>query len=184
MERWNELVAGYVLGNLTEEESQELEEILAENPQRRQEIARLRKTATMRKASPQGPHGCQSRSPMTPYTRGSEGWSDCDSLLLEPDLLKVNRLLTPPRSSTSTLFDEDAEVLMPIETAHVHSRLGGLRSLYRDVMGPLPTSPWWWILVFALIGIGIDDCRVRRSLAIAREKIVQMEQKRAAPFPQ
>ncbi|MGB3768313.1 MAG: hypothetical protein WA947_17275 [Phormidesmis sp.] len=69
MERWNELIAGFVLGNLTPEEEQSIAEILAENPQLASNITRLRNTATVRSLRQTAWSTARSQD-------GSEGWAD------------------------------------------------------------------------------------------------------------
>ena len=69
MDRWNELIAGFVLGNLTPEEAKSIAKILAENPQLASHIARLRNTATVRSLSRAERLSARSQD-------GSEGWAD------------------------------------------------------------------------------------------------------------
>lgn len=69
MDRWNELIAGFVLGNLTPEEAESIAKILAENPQLASHIARLRNTATVRSLSKAERSTARSQD-------GSEGWAD------------------------------------------------------------------------------------------------------------
>lgn len=69
MDRWNELIAGFVLGNLTPEEAESIAKILAENPQLASHIARLRNTATVRSLSKAERLSARSQD-------GSEGWAD------------------------------------------------------------------------------------------------------------
>lgn len=69
MERWRELVAGYVLDNLNEEEHRELTQILLKRPELVGEIARLKRTATIRGSRRRrglpaySPHGADGASP-------------------------------------------------------------------------------------------------------------------------
>ena len=69
MDRWNELIAGFVLGNLTPEEAESIARILAENPQLASHIARLRNTATVRSLGKAERLSARSQD-------GSEGWAD------------------------------------------------------------------------------------------------------------
>ena len=78
MERWNELAAGYVLGNLTEEEEVEFLALLRENPQLNVEIARLRKTATVShiSASSKAAEPLLIERLTERLQMGAQGWSD------------------------------------------------------------------------------------------------------------
>lgn len=81
MERWNELIAGFVLGNLTPEEAESVAQILTENPQLASHIARLRNTATVRALG-------QTEWSTARSQDGSEGWADTalDRPLYEQDV--------------------------------------------------------------------------------------------------
>lgn len=167
MERWKELIAGYVLENLTDEEAQELSEILRDNPHLQLEISRLRKTATM--------SGSQ-RSERSPDALdvGSEGWTDT-----------VNRLSeTPP---IQPVFPEKKPLLesvaksTPVEVASpLSSQFSFLCLFFRRWLPAKEsvfqrTSLFGWLMALVLIGVGLDNWRVRRLLAIAQERILQLE---------
>ena len=82
MDRWNELIAGFVLGNLSPEEAETIARVLAENPQLASNITRLRSTATVR--SLRSVEWTTARS-----QDGSEGWAD--TALDLPNLALLSR---------------------------------------------------------------------------------------------
>ena len=218
MERWNELAAGYVLSNLTEEEQLELSKVLSENPQLEQEIARLRKTATMNRAQ-------ASENAVSPISTGAQGWADTASDLPEPSFSiseavssedlngkelnseKLNKqgpansllgksAIFSARASTASGFkiahDVSQSVTQPVNQSAAQSAAqSGTQSNAPTVCassgvsvigGRLPLGevwhharPWGWLVAQILIGVGIDNWRVRRLLAIAQERIFQLE---------
>ena len=190
MDRWNELIAGFVLGNLTPEEAESVAQILAENPQLAVNVARLRNTATVR--SMRSAEWSTARS-----QDGSEGWAD--TALDLPDLhapsgLLDSRLLAPvaeqPRLPARRLTDK---AIAPQSEPPHHSifnrfwqslfwgesrRLSNQRSERIDIVGSLLAplfSPLWWITVIAVVVIGIDNFKVRRSLSAAEAEIAQLK---------
>ncbi len=151
MERWNELIAGYVLENLNDEESQELSEILKRNPQLQSEISRLRNTATM---SYLQRLEWQSESLST----GAEGWTDT----------------VHPMSGIEPIEPTFPEERPLLESVAKSSHFWERSTLAKDAFFQR-TSLLGWLMALALIGISIDNCRVRRLLAIAREQILHFE---------
>lgn len=167
MERWKELIAGYVLENLTDEESQELSEILRDNPHLQLEISRLRKTATM--------SGSQraDRSSDT-LAVGAEGWTDTvdrlsDAQLIQPVFPEKKPLLETVAKSAPV------EVASPISSKLSFWRVFCRRWLPAKETTFQRTSLFGWLMALVLIGVGIDNWRVRRLLAIAQERILQLE---------
>jgi anti-sigma factor RsiW len=161
MERWNELIAGYVLGNLTAEEQRELAQALAVNPRLTDEIERLRMTATIRGITAVG------RSLTTLEGRledGSEGWAD--TALGLPAELSALPMGDLPRSSLSAAASDSAQAPYFSDSLAFWSRSRAVA----------PASRFWpCVLLIALAAVCMDNFRVRRSLSIAREKIIQLE---------
>lgn len=92
MDRWNELIAGFVLGNLTPEEEKSVAQILTENPQLAANITRLRNTATI--------HSLRLTEWTTARSQdGSEGWADTALDLPATDITADSRLLASVDSS-------------------------------------------------------------------------------------
>ncbi|MEM9089493.1 MAG: hypothetical protein AAGC93_12195 [Cyanobacteria bacterium P01_F01_bin.53] len=183
MERWNELVAGYVLGNLTDGESQELAQLMTEKPQLTEEIARLRKTATIRGASPAAgqPLGLVDQFPRS--ESGEEGWADENTRLPNPALLKTHHVLKPPAATLTDASPMALLISVPAYFLTSFRQRFALPDLTQEPMGFPMTNPWWCLLVLLLIGVGVDNWRVRRSLAISQEKLAQLEDSQALPLP-
>ncbi|MEM9947929.1 MAG: hypothetical protein AAF810_17965 [Cyanobacteria bacterium P01_D01_bin.36] len=164
MERWNELVAGYVLENLTDEESRELSEILKNNPQLQLEISRLRKTATMSRAQ-------RAEWPVESAAAGAEGWTDT----VEVDqLLSAAPKIRPAFPQKQPLLESVAE------SARVEDNSAALRApVQRFVMAKdaflQRTSLMSWLVALMLVVLGLDNWRVRRLLAITQERVLQLE---------
>ena len=204
MDRWNELIAGFVLGNLTPEEADSVAQILAENPQLAVNIARLRNTATVR--SMRSAEWSTARS-----QDGSEGWADTALDLPEinpPSGLIDSRLLAPAAEQPQLLAHRpsrrlaDGSAKSQADTSQTdrprHSPFyQRWRSLFwREsrqwprpgtegvgtegvgIVKPLTAplfSPLWWLTIVAIIVVGIDDFRVRRSLSAAQAEIAQLK---------
>ncbi|MEL6551958.1 MAG: hypothetical protein AAFQ63_00655 [Cyanobacteria bacterium J06621_11] len=216
MERWNELAAGYVLGNLTDEEQLELSKVLSENPQLKQEITRLRKTATMNRAQ-------ASENVVSPISTGAQGWADTAADLPEPSFLS-NKVMNSEVVNSKEQDIERQNIEKLNKQGPANSRLGSsamfsarastapgskvAQNVPQSVTQPVnhsaaqpvtqsnvPTScgvsviggrlllgevwqhakPWGWLVALILVGVGIDNWRVRRLLAIAQERIFQLE---------
>lgn len=138
MERWNELIAGHVLGNLTDAEQQELSAVLAKNPQLTSEIDRLRQTATLQSG--------QKHTPELPT--GAEGWADM--AVTEPPEV------APPLPSPKPIGR------VPFQRAPSEKRFDTIRL-------------WHWMALLLIVATGVDNWRLRRALAIAQERILQLE---------
>jgi hypothetical protein len=165
MERWNELVAGYVLGNLTAEEQRELAQVLTLNPRLTDEIERLRMTATIRGITAVGRSLTHLENGLE---NGSEGWSDT-ALPAELSTLSTDDLLISPLSSTSSHPDS-------VQNPYFSDSL----TFWSRSRAVAPTSRFWpyvwpYVLLIAFAAVCIDNCRVRRSLSIAHKKIIQLE---------
>lgn len=165
MERWNELIAGYVLGNLTDEEHRELVQLLAENPRLVDEITRLRGTATL-KALP---------LPLE-ESRGERSVSGP-----QPD--KVSRL-RPSQTAFSVAglwrglsarFNRLGVQNTPIKTRWQKARRPQKTWKERLWKKNSWNLTFQWLVILALIIAGIDNWRVRKLLAIAQERIAQLE---------
>ncbi|MEL7140717.1 MAG: hypothetical protein AAGM27_11665 [Cyanobacteria bacterium J06554_3] len=176
MDRWNELIAGYVLNNLTEDEEQELSAVLADNPQLMSEISRLRGTATLK--SSQRISLAAERLPM-----GSEGWADMAVLptdealsvgeAMQPQYARMSELRRPQALSSQALSANENSVFPDrgwLAALTPAKALATLRARAFARMG------WWsWLVLAALVVVGIDNWRMRRLLAIAQERILQVE---------
>ena len=172
MERWSELIAGHVLGNLTDEEHQELSEVLREQPQLHLEIARLRKTATMSHA--QAPEWSNEK-----LEAGAEGWTDTVQRL--PDQQ------TADSSPVQPAFPEHEQLVAAvIDSANAESGQRVIAAASRPQFWPFRwvspgdtflqrTNLLTWVIALLLVGVGIDNWRVRRLLAIAEQRILQLE---------
>lgn len=197
MDRWNELIAGFVLGNLTPEEAESVAQILAENPQLAVNIARLRNTATVR--SMRSAEWSTARS-----QDGSEGWAD--TALDLPDLrapsgLIDSRLLAPAIEQDqlpSRRITDNAATSQAHPPCHVafrqrcqrwwdfslgryqHSskrrerKVDIVESLSAPLLSPL-FNPLWWMAIAAVVVVSVDDFRVRRSLSAAQAEIAQLK---------
>ena len=196
MERWNELIAGFVLGNLTPEEAESIAKVLADNPQLASHIARLRNTATVRSISKTEWSTARSQD-------GSEGWAD--TVLDAPEL----SLATSERFQARLESDRPALPIAPSRDADGREvdkkkRGRGLRqwerqntyyvsgdrlakkvkalpahtferfSLTEALLVPL-FNPLWWTVIALAVAVGIDDFLVRRSLQGAREELSALE---------
>lgn len=160
MERWNELIAGFVLGNLTPEEAESIAEILANNPQLASDIVRLRNTATVRSLRTTEWSTARSQD-------GSEGWADT-ALDLPISSIVLDELSTRAAvtSGMRPAADRSEEVLpgIPFE------RFSMIEALLVPLFNPL----WWTVFVVA-ISLGIDNFRVRRSLSTTLEEMSQLK---------
>ncbi|MGC1308338.1 MAG: hypothetical protein WA885_14025 [Phormidesmis sp.] len=168
MEHWNELIAGFVLGNLSPEEYQELAQILAENPHLNDEVVRLRRTATIR-------GGRNNMSvplwPVNISAAGAQGWADTATTLIE---------LGSQELASEELDKGSKEVLRRDRSPASIKNLAFERRLRQsreslDEICYRRLKLWGWILLLAVVALSIDDWRLRRSLAIAQEKIMQLE---------
>ena len=165
MERWNELIAGFVLGNLTPEEAESIAEILAENPQLASDIVRLRNTATVR--SLRTTEWATARS-----QDGSEGWADTaldlpmSSIVL--DEISTRTAVTNAMLPTADWAEADGaeEVLPGISFERF--------SIVEALLVPL-FNPLWWTVFVVAISLGIDNFRVRRSLSTTLEEMSQLK---------
>ncbi|MEL6490891.1 MAG: hypothetical protein AAFQ95_13105 [Cyanobacteria bacterium J06621_3] len=173
MERWSELVAGYVLGNLTDEEQQELSKTLRDHPQLRSEISRLQKTATMSRA--------QSANWMNEkLAAGAQGWTDTAEASTQAK--------SSQGQSVQPAFPEHEQLVAAVvdsanaaEGKRVLATVGA-RAPFFPFRFPVAvevflqrTSVLSWLVAFVLVGVSIDNWRVRRLLAIAEERILQLE---------
>jgi len=177
MERWNELIAGYVLGNLTDDEAQELSAILQDHPHLRLEISRLRKTATMSRSR-------QADWPLEPLDAGAEGWTDTvhdlsDVQSIQPAFPEKKPLLESMTKPIQSKPDGAAESAFSLR--QVLSRRLLLNRPVVESFVPERESVFQrksllsWLMALVLIGVGIDNWRVRRLLSIAQERISQLE---------
>lgn len=163
MERWNELIAGYVLENLTDEEAQELSEILRDNPHLQLEISRLRKTATMS-------HAQRTERASDALEAGAEGWTDTVHRLSNVPPI---RPVFPEKQPLLEAVAKSARGEADAPPAAVGSSLRRFW-LAKDAVFQR-TNLFSWLMALVLIGVGIDNWRVRRLLAIAQERILQLE---------
>ncbi|MEL6261647.1 MAG: hypothetical protein AAFR12_11330 [Cyanobacteria bacterium J06626_6] len=159
MERWNELIAGHVLDNLTEEEQAELSQVLAEQPKLMTEISRLRRTATLRSTQ-------QSESSVDgwkdSWKAGAEGWADTVSQALE--------------QGDGTYSFQDDQPKLVTNSVNLPSQQHGclIESLpQKSILQS--TRAWFGLVLVALIAVSIDNWRMRRLMAIAQEQILQLE---------
>lgn len=176
MDRWNELIAGYVLNNLTKDEQQELSEVLADNPQLMSEISRLRGTATLK--SSQKISWAAERLPM-----GAEGWADmavfpADEDLsvgesMQPQPIRMSKLCEPQALAPRSLCANENSAFPDVDWLAVLSPTKALMTLRECAF--VRTSWWSWLVLAVLVVVGIDNWRMRRLLAIAQERILQVE---------
>jgi len=191
MERWNELIAGHVLGNLTESEQAELSKVLSKNPQMVTQIARLRRTATLRsghkKEQTTGPSASQ-------LSEGAEGWADMVAQLpdMTPEMMAdvlnndQGNVYAPATLLSKSFSAENSAVRHslfeppePSQTEDDESANGA--SLSQGAFRANPLEKQWgqrfvqWIVVLLIVGMGLDNWRLRRMLAIAQERILELE---------
>ncbi len=180
MERWNELIAGYVLGNLTDEEQRELSEVLAENPQLKLEIARLRKTATMS-------HTQVLDWSLSYLEAGAEGWAD--SVDDFPDLMSGKANSPVFQAMTAAAVDsqadsQSAEPVLPhkalprkvLPRKVLPHKIELLRYFGLSTRKKLrPQNLLLWMMSLLLLYIAIDNCLTRRMLMSAQERILHLE---------
>jgi len=196
MERWNELIAGHVLGNLTESEQQELSKVLSKNPQMMAEIARLRQTATLRS----GQNKQQAVEPSPGYLpEGAEGWADMVAQMpnmtpemmadiLSNDQTGLHKPSTLLGSAPAAIDSHAVNSLPPNFRLDTHKPLAIAadtptkpRPLGRIPFRTSPPDRHWgkqctrWIVVLLIVGMGLDNWRLRRMLAIAQEHILELE---------
>ena len=185
MERWNELAAGYVLGNLTEEEQAELSAVLREHPQLKVEIARLRKTATM--SWPSVSDNVVEPLSIEHLSAGAQGWSDTVTHFPEssPSARGENDVtsgmttseMTSGVTRDATSPDEvmlHASATSDARSVSIWSWISHLGSSFIRLFGRR-TNPWSWLMAFILVGVSFDNWRMRRLLEIAQERIFQLE---------
>ncbi|MGB3671278.1 MAG: hypothetical protein WA984_14285 [Phormidesmis sp.] len=164
MERWNELIAGYVLDNLTDEEHAELSEVLAKNPQLRLEIVRLRKTATLR---------CTQSLDwsLAHLEAGGEGWADSPDDCF-PDFV-AGESVSPVSEAIMAAAAESQCVKSDLPFS---SSLGPFSYFSLSVRRKFKRQSFvLWMMALLLLGIAVDNCQTRRMLAIAQERILQLE---------
>ena len=175
MERWNELIAGYVLGNLTEEEQAELSAVLDENPHLKLDIARLRKTATMS-------HVQRLNRSLERLQAGSEGWADTahGSPILEPEDFFAHPFSA--QLSQSAQPSQPAQPPVPSAPSAVDADdKSGPSDGWQRVKLPFVKMFWqrtsWfgWLVALLLVTVSLDNWRMRRMLAIAQERITELE---------
>ncbi len=165
MERWNELVAGLVLGNLTPEEAESIAKILAANPQLASDIARLRNTATVRSLRITEWSTARSQD-------GLEGWADTALDLSVSSVVLEEISARAAVTNEMILGDDRAEA---VRAKKVLPTLKFERfSMIEALLVPLFNPLWWTVLVVA-VALGIDDFLVRRSLSNALEGMPQLE---------
>lgn len=167
MERWNELIAGYVLGNLTDEEHQELVQLLAENPRLVDEITRLRGTATLKTLPLPLEESRVERSVSGP----------------QPD--KVSRKPSRPTQSAFSVAGlwrglSARSKGLGIQNTPIKTRWRKTRWPQKTWKERLWKKTSWsltfqWLVILVLIIAGIDNWRVRKLLSIAQERISQLE---------
>ncbi|MEL6468382.1 MAG: hypothetical protein AAFQ74_01525 [Cyanobacteria bacterium J06623_4] len=170
MERWNELIAGHVLDNLTEEEQEELSQVLAKQPKLMTEISRLRRTATLRSS-------LQLESGIDARQAGAEGWADRVSQLSEqPSKADSSgeESAEPARTEPERIglvINESASHAVRL-SSRPHYLLTGLQPLKSVIQS---TRAWLGLMLVVLIAVSIDNWRMRRLLAIAQEQVLQLE---------
>lgn len=151
VERWNELMAGYVLGDLDAEERQEWEEILRSHPELTNEIKELQQTVAF--ASEQAP-----AVEPPPELRAS--------------LLAAVRA-TPQENASPSLS------IVPPPTAEVSVRPSATAQPASQSLAS-PQKGWWLglgsLAAAALIALLIDDLRLRNQVQEAAEVIASLEQ--------
>lgn len=187
MERWNELIAGYVLGNLTTEENEELAQVLAKHPQLNESILRLRQTATLRGCVPENritdhtvPLTIQATDISGYMTKGSEGWTDGisggpSSAPLKSHPHTAHSILDQGKHTLhGRALNEPSSYPHPKNNSNGHTWLNTCAK--NSVQNPL-----WWLLVLATIGLGIDNMRVRRSLALIKDKSTYTHMEKMQP---
>ena len=124
--------------------------------------------------------------PVEPFPRpdsGEEGWADETTRVPNPARLKPQYVLTPP---AGTLLEAPPLALLasiPVYFLTLLRQRFGLPDIARDPIDFPVTNPWWWLLVLLLIGVSVDNWKVRRSLAISQEKLAQLEDAQAFPLP-
>jgi len=191
MDRWNELIAGHVLGNLTAEESEELAQVLAEHPHLNEEILRLRQTATLKGGLLEGRMADRTSLRATPststggdITAGAEGWSD--RISGSPSTANLNER---PIAIHSILELKKHELQgrsqpKPSSSANPTNKHNSYTWGNAYAKSPLKKplkNPLWWILVLITIALGIDNVRVRRSLARIGDKTTYTNMKEPPP---
>ena len=163
MDRWNELIAGFVLGNLTPEEAESIAKILADNPQLASHISRLRNTATVRSSGKTEWSTARSQN-------GSEGWADT--------------VLDSPKEFAQSTVEQESQSIYCIGSDRPNEKVRTSPSptferfsLTEALLVPL-FNPLWWAVIALAVAVGIDDFRVRRSLKGVLEELSQLK---AAP---
>ncbi|MEL6900302.1 MAG: hypothetical protein AAFP07_05075 [Cyanobacteria bacterium J06606_4] len=170
MERWNELIAGHVLDNLTEEEQEELSQVLAKQPKLMTEISRLRRTATLRSCQ-------QLESGIDAWQAGAEGWADMVSQRPEQPSeadLRCEESVEPARTEprkTHLVFNGSANTAVSLSSQmhHLPAASQPRKGFFQS------TRAWFGLMLVALIAVSVDNWRMRRLLAIAQEQILQIE---------
>ena len=150
MERWNELIAGHVLDNLTDSEQQELSEILSQNPQLKSEIARLRQTATLQSVQSLTVSYLSDDLP-----QGAEGWADS----------------VVDRSAVATPADV-SDLPQPNPIGRVPFRVPVCEESPKRRIG---AGFLRWVVLILIVAISFDNWRLRRMLAVAQEQIIELE---------
>lgn len=191
MDRWNELIAGHVLGNLTAEESEELAQILVKHPQLNAGILRLRQTATLRgglsenrMSDHMADYTVPSTIPATNaegyVTAGAEGWTDGISggpspVRLQVNPIKVNSVLEQGKHTLHRRSQTE-----PSPSAQPKNN-NNSRTWINACTKESLKNPLWWILVLATIGLGIDNMRMRRSLTRIKDQTTYTHIKKTPP---
>ncbi len=160
MERWNELMVAYVLGTLTPQERRDLSQMAAQNPQLMLDASRLRHMTSLQIAQ-------KLDWPTEGFEIGAEGWADTATRSLKPALPEP--IAVEPTAAAATTLDLD----FPAEAPDLGSFWP--RAVLAKGKMSLSKRVWYWLMIVALVCLGIDDWRVRRLLTMTQSEVLQMK---------
>ena len=169
---WQELIAGYALGDLSSEEAEELQRLLAENPHLTAEVASLQEVlALMPYGLPQHEPSAQLRgSILAAVEAGSRDLSSSstgNNFAVSKDSELPNNLSIAPlpdiKSSPPAISEEDG--------VSQRSRRSSRRN------APIGYGISGAIAAVALVALGVDNYRLRQETQQAKSVIAALQQR-------
>jgi anti-sigma-K factor RskA len=206
-DNWQELVAGYALGDLSPEEAEELQRLLANNPNLTVEVASLQEVlALMPYALPQQEPSAQLRNSILAAVEvnpvietsnhgstSSISTSSISTSSISTDSISTDSISTDSISTDSisvdnrtarNLIDSDSLPIIPIQTiAPLQSAESeeALQKKRRNLRRGRWAATWYGIggaiAAVALVALGIDNYRLRQEAEQSKSVIAALQQR-------
>jgi len=190
-DNWQELMAGYALGDLSPEEIEELQRLIAENPNLRAEVASLQEVlALMPYALPQQEPSAPLRDAIlaTVEANPAPGLSNQDNSHSNSHSNSHNNSTDTTDGSANSHSVNSHSVntvsselsiapLQTVESGKVSTPQGKRRSLRRGSWASTGYRIGGAIAAVALVALGIDNYRLRQETQQAKSVIAALQQR-------